>query len=56
MTKIRTRLGTGFEIRRTKSNSSSSSKYINKTTTTNEPSNFDITGEDSQPLVYPARL
>lgn len=38
-----------------KSNSSSS-KYINTTTTTHKPSNFDLTGEDGQPLVYPKRL
>ncbi len=38
-----------------KSNSSSSSKYIN-TTTTRKPSNIDLTGEDGQPLVYPKRL
>jgi hypothetical protein len=39
-----------------KSNSSSSS-YINTTTTeTGKPSNFVLTGEDNQPLVYPARL
>jgi hypothetical protein len=39
--------------------SSCSSSYINKTTTTTlngEPSNFDLTGKDRQPLVYPARL
>jgi hypothetical protein len=35
---------------------SSSSKYINTTTTTNTPSNFDIAGKEGQPLVYPARL
>ena len=41
-----------------KSNSGSCSSYINKTTTihTGKPSNFAITGEDNQPLVYPARL
>jgi Helix-turn-helix domain len=41
-----------------KSNSSRCSSYINKTTTTHtgEPSNFALTGEDNQPLVYPARL
>ncbi len=42
-----------------KSNSGScSSSYINKTTTTNtgKPSNFALTGEDNQPLVYPRRL
>jgi len=40
-----------------KSNSGSSS-YINKTTTTHtgKPSNFALTGEDKQPLVYPTRL
>ena len=35
---------------------SSSSSYINKTTTTQGPSNFVLTGEDGQPLVYPSRL
>ena len=41
-----------------KSNSGSCSSYINKTTTTStgKPSNFALTGEDNQPLVYPARL
>ena len=38
-----------------KSNSSSSS-YINKTTTTQTSSNFVLTGENGQELVYPARL
>ena len=38
------------------SNSSSSSKYINTTTTPQAPSNFVLTGENGQPLVYPARL
>ncbi len=41
------------------SNSGScSSSYINKTTTTHtgKPSNFALTGEDNQPLVYPTRL
>ena len=40
------------------SNSGCSSSYINKTTTTNtgELSNFALTGENYQPLVYPARL
>jgi hypothetical protein len=40
------------------SNSGSCSSYINKTTTTDtgKPSNFALTGEDNQPLVYPARL
>ena len=42
-----------------KSTPSSSSSYINKTTTTTpggELSNFAHTGENQQPLVYPARL
>ena len=42
-----------------KSNSGSRSSYTNKTTTTThtgKPSNFALTGEDNQPLVYPARL
>jgi len=39
-----------------KSNSSSSSKYINTTTTTGGSSNIELTREDGQPLVYPARL
>ena len=41
-----------------KSNSGSCSSYINKTTTTHagKPSNFARTGEDDEPLVYPARL
>jgi hypothetical protein len=41
-----------------KSNPGSCSSYINKTTTTHtgKPSNFALTGEDNQPLVYPARL
>jgi hypothetical protein len=41
-----------------KSNSGSGSSYINKTTTTHtgKPSNFALTGEDNQPLVYPTRL
>ena len=40
------------------SNSGCSSSYINKTTTTKtgELSNFTLTGEGNQPLVYPARL
>jgi hypothetical protein len=40
------------------SNSGGSSSYINKTTTTQagKPSKFVLTGEDNQPLVYPARL
>ena len=40
------------------SNSGGSSSYINKTTTTptGEASNFILTTEDHQPLVYPARL
>ena len=38
------------------SNSSSSSKYLYTTTTSQGPSNFVLTGEGSQPLVYPARL
>jgi len=40
------------------SNSGGSSSYINKTTTTetSELSKFVLTGEDNQPLVYPARL
>ena len=41
-----------------KSNSGSCSSYIYKTTTTDtgKPSNFALTGEDNQPLVYPTRL
>jgi hypothetical protein len=41
-----------------KSNSGSCSSYINKTTTTDtgKPSNFALTGEDNQLLVYPTRL
>jgi hypothetical protein len=41
-----------------KSNSGSCSSYINKTTTTHteKPSNFALTGEDNQLLVYPTRL
>jgi hypothetical protein len=41
-----------------KSNSGSCSSYINITTTTDtgKPSNFALTGEDNQPLVYPTRL
>lgn len=41
-----------------KSNAGSCSSYINKTTTTEmgKPSNFTLTGEDNQPLVYPTRL
>ncbi|MCG8060567.1 MAG: STY4528 family pathogenicity island replication protein [Candidatus Thiodiazotropha endolucinida] len=40
------------------SNSSSCSSYINKTTTTHTAvsSNFVVTGEGDQPLVYPKRL
>ena len=40
------------------SNSVGSSSYINKTTTTHssDPSKFDLTGEDDQPLIYPKRL
>jgi hypothetical protein len=40
------------------SNSGCSSSYINKTTTTKTEglSNFTLTGEGNQPLVYPARL
>jgi len=46
-------------LRAQKSTPSSSSSYINKTTTTTpggELSNFAHTGENQQPLVYPARL
>ena len=41
-----------------KSNSGSCSSYINKTTTTHtgKPPNFILTGENNQPLIYPARL
>ena len=41
-----------------KSNSGSCSSYINKTTTTStgKPSNFALTGEGDQSLVYPTRL
>jgi len=40
------------------SNSGNCSSDINRTTTTNtgKPSNFSLTGEDKQPLVYPTRL
>jgi hypothetical protein len=40
------------------SNSVCSSSYINKTTTTysSDPSKFDLTGKDGQPLIYPKRL
>jgi len=40
------------------SNSVGSSSYINKTTTTHsgDPSKFDLTGKDGQPLIYPKRL
>lgn len=38
------------------SNSGSSSNYINTTTTPQAPSNFVLSGEAGQPLVYPSRL
>ena len=48
----------GGRVRNTSAqiSNSSSSSYINKTTTTQGPLNFVLTGEDGQPLVYPARL